>query len=613
MTMRPWKDVVEEQKEIIFTRMYHPLVDRDIRISQEPVYDIDTALFNFVDNTTTLVEPFLDLLHEKGGLSQEQTVRSLLQHEIGHYVEYPRELATLIYFKYYAEKVEKIAKHKDEILAQWFDLKDNLEMILLEKGGKDIKELYRGFSRILKNQDKQRQYSVQRLMNAFYQEQGREDLGEDLSDAPFLKECLEELLSIDYRNTHNNAGDDRERIHMLDTVHFYRFGEIIAKVLDKEQQEVPQLPHQKPLFYDVIDLKQVPREGIEKALDTFIIRYGKKFYENIREFLRKETGLSLDPKPSDEMGKGIGTEKTQITFYDEEIPYYERLARTYGVYIQRKPVKIPSDESYREGKKDFEIGTPLHRLDPFSAGGRILPGVTKEFMYRRADKRDITYKIPDLLLVVDTSGSRTNPKEKSIPILAEFILARNYWMNGAKVGVLNFSVESALLLPTRDLQKVYHMLCGYHGGGTVLNMRKILQVFYGDKVMKDDLLTEEAYNPLLEQMSVEERRKIFDKSLRVKTPEIQERYEKLDTIISTDGGIANIVELIAYLNATARFTRNTIVLESNSYTRPEQLEKLGLENTTIVPIEKKEDLLHLALKHAKKLASPDHARSAFAL
>lgn len=627
-TKQPWQKVIEEQVPTVHGDFYSPLIPLEVRLHDEET-NISTAWIDFRTNETHIVASFLDDLVKKAGLEQDVAVRGILKHEFGHYVIYPRECAQLLFLGHIADSQWK--KYHKHVLAYWIDVLDNLPQILKEHRGKEVRELYRGMNtlfeqeQMLPDQTRKlleglqinpdqlrevlRQYSVDRLLTAYYQAQSKQDLGVDLSDAPYLEEKLKELMTINYLDTASEI------------TNFVLFGTIIKEVLEKLEENLPKVPEDvlkkllEPYITDAPDMKDFSDKQIEEGLDYIIRKWGKRRYEMIRDYVERQTGKKYDQPERNR--PGIGLERTELQFHDDQIPYYERKARTYGLHIHKKPLIVDVRDQYPEGKHTFHVGDPVRTLDPFSTGGRVLPGITKRHQLKAGTKKDKQYRVPHLLIVLDSSGSMIRPEEGSPAITAGFVAARNYWENGAEVGVMNFSGDTAFLLPTRNLEQVYSMNCAYWGGGTTPNIEKIKEymrrIHGGEKGVF--YTTEKDYERVIERMDPSERREYLDKNLQIDLKGgLQQTYEKLDTIMITDGGIANLEEVITYFNATAEVTRNTIFLltykdKDGTYNIPEEFQQ-ELLNTQVIPVTKDDDLVNIVIGGPVKSMVPEQPRPA---
>ncbi|MBI2669410.1 hypothetical protein HYX14_06225 [Candidatus Woesearchaeota archaeon] len=625
MTKRPWQEIVQEQVPIVLDEFYHPLVQTDVTLEEK--LGCGTAYFDFRTNRTHMATTFLDDLHEKAAVPQDIAVRGVLKHEFGHYHHYPRECDVLMFFGHFAEG--QFGKHAKSVVAYWVDIMDNLPQVLKRERGKDIRELYRGMNTLAEQMgivsapvrellkflgvnaddvaEALRTYSVDRLLTAYYQHQGKENLGVDLSDNPYLQGKLEELLAINYLDMSSEIPN------------FVLFGTIVDGVLQKLEERLPKVPEDVlkkllgPAIADAPDVGDFSDDQIEGGLDKIIRKWGKERYGKIRDYVQRETGKRFDQPSKPGKSRQAGLESSELGFHDDQITYYDRLSRTYGLYIHKKPLVVDVQDTFPEGQERFHVGDAVRRLNPYSTGGRILPGITTRYKEAAGTRKDKLFKVPNLLICEDTSGSMSG-KWLDQARLAGFILARNYHANEAEIGVMNFSVNTAFLLPTRELPDVYSMLCAYWGGGTFINIPKIQEYIRkigergSDRRLERMYTSGEDYQQLVERLPAEQQREFIEKNLTVKLKEdMRAVYEKLDTAIITDGYIANIDEVIAYINQMAVVSRNTIFLIGHSDAG--EWDKLSLPNTQIIPVDKPEDLVNLAIGKARRLV-PEQPRPA---
>jgi hypothetical protein len=648
-----WESDKEQWTDEVFKHFFSPMIPKKVNLVPRIKDDCDTARFDFVTHEVTMSEKFLDQLVDEGGLDLETAFKGVLKHEWGHYIYYPRESSHLMFISHFASGAFK--EFSDSITAYYMDIRDNLPQILKEKRGREVRGLYQGMNTLcekgLRLTDEQRtmletqgydadeivhtarKYSVDRLLTAYYQKQSGEDLGVvfDKEDA-FLEEKLEELMACDYTK------DEAELMN------FVQFGSVITEVLKKLKEELPKPPPQsrkqgqsrqqsgqeggepnqddsdstgeglqgiidsllKPMIGDAPKLGDFTREQLEEGLDEIAKRYKKQKYEAIRDFVESETGHSFDqPKVSNPMG-GIGLERSNLTMNDKHIPYYKRLASTYGLYVHKKPLVVDVFNMFPEGQTRFRVGDPVKRLNPFSTGGVILPGITRRYKVKSGSRQDTQYRVPNLTIWIDSSGSMDDPATRMAPgVLAAYIVARTYHENEAQVGVVNFSGDSAFLFPTYEIEQVYSMLTAYWGGGTVVNVKKVKE--YMERIAKNEgevfpvYTTERDYEMMISDLAPDRRKEFIDKNLTVDlSSKVQETYEKMDTIMITDGGIFNIEEVVGYMNETAEYTRNVIFL-IDAYGLAKEWMEMDLPNTQIVPVKKASDLIGVSIGEVKRV------------
>ena len=136
----------------------------------------------------------------------------------------------------------------------------------------------------------------------------------------------------------------------------------------------------------------------------------------------------------------------------------------------------------------------------------------------------------------------------------------------------------------------------------MLNISKIKEYFL--LMTEKKLPTKETdgdYEKIIEKLSPEKKKLFQDKMLNITLDtKVQGLYNRIDNVLITDGGIANLPQLVDYMNSIAKYTRNIVFLINNiaDYNR---WKEQALKNTQIILINKKEDLLHLAIGLAKKV------------
>jgi len=437
-----------------------------------------------------------------------------------------------------------------------------------------------------------------------------------------LKDKLKQLMAINFLEPKD------EWINML------AFGEIIKDILYEDKNKCGggegkgkggggegkgkgdgKGEVQGPVFGD-ISIDDFSDNQINEGLNEIIRKYGIERYKMIKKFLEEKTGRKWDKDTEKSSGKlaGIGS-VDEIERNDDMIPYYERLSKTYGMYIIKKPVLVDVIDNYPYENIEFSPGDPLNRLNKFSTGGRILPGITKRHKEGCGKKQDRTFKVPHCFICIDSSGSMTHPRNKSHAVNTGFVIARNYYANNAKIAVMNFSADSFLLLPTRELHDVYAALCAYWGGGTVLDTEKMKEYitkyfgkeFYSGKKSANYIVSDEKdYEELIGRLGKRERKEFEKKaSIEVKLKEVKEVFDKVDMHMITDGEIANLPEVIEYFNSISKMTRSTIYLIENPNQYAEW-QSLNLPNTQIINVENEKDLEHICIGKVKKNLVPEN-------
>ncbi|MFW6113839.1 MAG: hypothetical protein ACOC78_02840, partial [Actinomycetota bacterium] len=170
-------------------------------------------------------------------------------------------------------------------------------------------------------------------------------------------------------------------------------------------------------------------------------------------------------------GLGGGTETQALVWY------YRDLSRRYEVHF--RPVRSEAGEEVPHAPRCWGMGDPFERLDlPYTlyTSGKAVPTLTtKQWHKERLDVVTRRRTPPDVVIILDASGSMTNPtSEVANAVLAGFVMARSAGNLGAKVGLVVYSDQqrSLVLDPVWDIGRVEEGLVTYYGGGTVFPVRE---------------------------------------------------------------------------------------------------------------------------------------------
>ena len=134
----------------------------------------------------------------------------------------------------------------------------------------------------------------------------------------------------------------------------------------------------------------------------------------------------------------------------------------------------------------WRIGDPMEELDivqTLLTSPVIIPNITtRKWCFKEGPGHLIEKQIPDLLLVLDSSGSMGwnyfAPNDKSrgpyhIALVASFAALHFAANKGAKFSVINFSNRADTCQWTADYEKAEKTLLRYQGGGTHLPIASI--------------------------------------------------------------------------------------------------------------------------------------------
>ncbi len=589
--------ILEEAWLTVCDRFYNP------NLSAPPKFEpVKTACFKFRDNTIS-VDPNFIRLTSNLGLDEKTTMIGLLMHELGHYMNNPRDISRVIMqaeaaYSYFPNEPENV---QNTIVNYYSDVADNLQILCRQEAGRELREL------LLARQNAPNCAVVFKVLNAFYAGMLPDfNVPEQLS--PEHKEVVSQLNKINFLDEQN------------ENVAIYQFGSAILKLLKKDF--TTNSSSGNPLGGTLVE--QIPgltNEQIENALNRIATKHGLNEYERIKKFIKKKTGNKFGREKTGEDSQRIaGIESSDLSWNNDLIDYYFRKASGIGVYIFKKPLIVDARESYPGELEKFKIGDDFSRINPFSSKG-ILPGITSKFKVVAGLVKDRKLSYPDLFVSLDTSGSMEHPRNPSIAVLAAYILGINYHKNGSCVGMNNFSTNCALLFPSREINDFFRLACAYFGGGTVYDTTKLKDYFttlarnpnlfkkHGLKGIT--LSSEEDYRNLLARLDPKSRKEFERKEITVCLDrQVKEIYERLDHIMITDGEIMNIQEVIDYVASTAKYTRHTVIVIKNPACAA-QWRGLKIKNTQIVDVDSEESLIGLAVGRIKSLAPAEPKKRYF--
>ncbi len=248
-----------------------------------------------------------------------------------------------------------------------------------------------------------------------------------------------------------------------------RFCQLIRPLLEEEKQQ-EQGMSSAPLGQH--GLAGHSQSEVDQGLREFAQNTAnpRQFRETVSDFAEElaEMGYATEQEG---MGRGRGKE------VDTDILYYMKLAERYHLPVHKAPQqKSSSYDPYAH--TPWELGKPIQDIDVWTSFGKILPGITQTWIRRQGETVGRREGVPDCIIVIDSSGSMTNPRHLlSHAILGAGCACEAYLRAGAEVAVYNFSDApkgGRLLLDfTDDRKRIYQALCRYFGGGTALALEEL--------------------------------------------------------------------------------------------------------------------------------------------
>jgi hypothetical protein len=493
------------------------------------------ACYDFKRRETLVDENFIKEVAKLGKISTDEALEGTLVHEISHYMDFPRTLGTLLLAAHmidlHVDKGNLDRETAEFILQTYCDMAADLASVLQEDRTEPILKLRRALQEVL---DDKLNSKVRGLMLAYLCNQAQQyfELDED------LMEHFGDMKKIKFQS--KNTTDLRLGIH--------RWGEIVVKLLEKHGGICGSDGHSDSNVRTI--LKKVTDSEMREALREVSGRITKGEFGIFKDWL-KETGGKLPRLPKG--AKIIGTSRGELPVDLEVIEYYKMLSTNYPLVVSKKLLETDTTIRSWSEMERWRPGADPNLALPHTSGGYYLPGVTKSIRIDENPIRSTDYKVPHLLIVIDTSGSMDDPKtRKSFAVLGAYCAARSYHIHGSSIGVINFSGESFYLPYTRELDDALGAVSAYQGGGTVADVEMIR------KMLGPEMAELYAKNP--ERNLGDLPRDAIKKEIEIGVPEEVFEAESIDVVMITDGGICNLDEVLDLFEEKAQLNRATIVL-----------------------------------------------------
>ncbi len=223
---------------------------------------------------------------------------------------------------------------------------------------------------------------------------------------------------------------------------------------------------------DILETMDNPLEN--KNLDKLKEDSDDELRQKAEEFAKKtpysefgapagQAGIMIDGNPLATWYRGLAKDLIQIKIYEEkpggQLPIYPEVWR---------------------------LGEPLEELDIVQtvlSSPIIIPNITTRKWAKKLGEGHLVEKqIPDLLLVLDSSGSmKWNYLAKNASgvyhtaLLASFAALHFAAKKGVKFSIINFSNRADICDWTNNYQKAERILLRYQGGGTQLPIKAIFK------------------------------------------------------------------------------------------------------------------------------------------
>lgn len=249
-----------------------------------------------------------------------------------------------------------------------------------------------------------------------------------------------------------------------------KFYDILHPLLKEDKKEELQ---GMPTLGKSPNIKDYSSKEIRKVLKE-LVQERQWDKDDIKEFVKEFEDKFKDQKGQFPGGNYNGDPESFANRF-----VYESLALNYRITLKKTPL-ISTNGQYPTSLTKYEVGDNLLDIDPFSSlANRILPGISNKFVKEQIKYHGQKEKTPDLVLLLDDSGSMPNPNEEiSDAVLGSFVIAREYLENGASVGIAHFSDRTSCSTLSNNMHEVMNNLLVYkNGSDTQINLKEIEKHF----------------------------------------------------------------------------------------------------------------------------------------
>jgi len=382
---------------------------------------------------------FYEKLKDK--MDGEELVEAVLDHGITHYMYCPWDFHTHLTLYNEAKKVVRQKEHAQRATTYFMDVVTDTYC---------VKEKNTKIATLYKNLPKNGMYEV---LTSLYEKIWGENLG-----GGGHEELVNRLSRIPYL----------ERKRWRESIK--KFTKVIQYILEEEVENEQRSSRREPNPLGEHSLNNYSLEEIDRGLREFATAV-----DDLQEF--KETVEDLREE-LEEKGYGTGgMGRGKANPIDANLLYYMKLADSYTLPIRKLPIE-KRGYLHPHAHIPWEIGKPFADIDVWTSFGKIIPGITQIWTKREGETHGEFEGTPDCLIVIDSSGSMINPRERlSYAVLGAACACNAYLKLESKAAVYNFSDASRgnkmVLDFNGEKEQIYQAICRYFGGGTALDLDDI--------------------------------------------------------------------------------------------------------------------------------------------
>ena len=368
-------------------------------------------------------------------------VEAVLDHGTAHYMYCPWDFHTYLSLYNSAKKIVKRKDVAERTTSTFMDVVSDTYCVK-EKNTK-LPSLYRNLPK----------YGVRGVLALLYEHIWGIDMGCTQQD-----ERVTRLSRIPYL----------ERRQWNDSIR--KFAKIMQKAIEQEIEEERRHATSENNPMGQHSLQNYSLEEIDQGVKEFAssVQDLQEFKETVEDF---KDELEEQGYGSQGMGRGAGTP------IDVNLLYYMKMAENYTLPIRKLPLETTGD-LHPHSHTPWELGRPIADIDVWTSFGKIMPGITQVWTKRQGETFGDLEGTPDCLVIIDSSGSMINPRERlSHAVLGAACVCNAYLKSGSRVAAYNFSDafrgNKIITDFNYDKQQLYQSICRYFGGGTALDLEDI--------------------------------------------------------------------------------------------------------------------------------------------
>jgi vacuolar-type H+-ATPase subunit F/Vma7 len=407
---------------------------------------VHTSFINLEDKQTHISESFVKMLQELG-VEPEDSIEAIEEHEINHHVFCPWDLATHLRFYKEVKPITEDQKKTWHAVNLFEDVVLNTNVV--GTGQSKLPILYRAMPK----------EGVDRVVAGLYERTWKHEMnvGKLSRDEAEAADRLAELPYLARAEWNATAP---------------QFASLVLPFLKQPPGSGGACGHG--------GLDGYTEEDKIKAMKQLIKEMPKGEFQELMEDFEGEMEKAVERYVGKDKGGIVPREAKK-----GDLLYYMLTADNHSIYINKKPVK-KSGNLFPNETREWEAGEPVAEINPFASFGKIgIPGITKKWVHTDIAGSHEGQDVPDLTLLVDSSGSMVDPSEElSYAVLGAGVAADSYLRKGRDVAVYNFGhaqMGQELVVPfTRDRKAIYSGLVHYFDApDTTIDTAKVRKLAEG--------------------------------------------------------------------------------------------------------------------------------------